>query len=94
MVWNRADYSLKVGMGKWGKERTRRTWVKTHIVAGTKTYMVTAVEATPTESADAKQFPGLVSDTAPNFIINEVSADKAYSDRRNLNAVDAVGGTA
>jgi transposase len=79
---------------KYGKERSRQTWVKTHIICGVKTHVVTSVEATPYESADNLQFPGLVSATAKTFNINEVSADKAYSDRRNLKAVQAEGGTA
>jgi hypothetical protein len=36
----------------------------------------------------------LVEKTAKTFTVNEVSADKAYSDRRCLKAVQAVGGTA
>ena len=39
------------------------------------------------------QLPGLVDATARNFGIREVSADKAYSSRRNLHAIDAVGAT-
>lgn len=79
---------------KWGKERTRQTWIKTHLMCGAKTHVVTSVEATPYESADNRQFPELVSRTAETFNINEVSADKAYSDRKALQAVQAVGGTA
>ena len=79
---------------KWGKERTRQTWVKTHLMCGVKTHVVTAVEATPFESADSKQFPGLVEQTADHFTINEVSADKAYLSKGNLRTVEAVGGTA
>lgn len=79
---------------KWGKKRSRQTWVKAHVMVGVKTQVVTSVEATPTESADAPQFPGLVQQTAKTFTINEVSADKAYSSRKNLRAVDVVGGTA
>ena len=79
---------------KWGKERSKQTWVKTHIMVGTKTHIVTAVEATPTESGDAAQFPGLVKKTAEDFTINEVSADKAYSSKRNLRTVEAAGGSA
>ena len=79
---------------KYGKNRTRQTWVKTHLMCGVKTHVVTSVEATPYESADNKQLPALVSRTARTFSVNEVSADKAYSDRRNLHAVQAVGGTA
>jgi len=79
---------------KYGKERSRQTWVKTHLICGVKTHVVTSVEATPYESADTVQFPGLVKTTAKTFSINEVSADKAYSDRRNLQTAQAVGGTA
>ena len=78
---------------KWGKQRSRQTWVKTHIMCGVKTHVVTAVEATPTESADSPQLPGLLERTAESFTINEVSADKAYSSKRNLHAVDAIGAT-
>jgi transposase len=77
---------------KWGKERSKQTWVKTHLMCGIKTHVVTSVEATSYESADTIQFPALVNQTAKTFSINEVSADKAYSDRRNLHAVQAVGG--
>lgn len=79
---------------RYGKERSRQTWVKTHLICGVNTHIVTGVEATPFESADNVQFPGLVANTAKTFNINEVSADKAYSDRTNLRAVQAVGGTA
>jgi len=79
---------------KWGKERKRQTWVKTHMMCGVKTHIVTSVEATAYESADNLQFPALVEKTAKTFTINEVSADKAYSGRKNLRAVQAVGGTA
>jgi len=79
---------------KWGKERSKQTWVKTHVMCGVKTHIVTSVEATPCESADNLQLPVLVERTAKTFTINEVSADKAYSDRRCLKAVQAVGGTA
>lgn len=72
---------------KWGKERTRQAWIKTHIMCGVKTHIVTSVEATPTESADTIQLPVLLEKTAENFNINEVSADKAYSSKKNLAAI-------
>jgi transposase len=78
---------------KYGKERSKQTWVKTHLICGVKTHIVTSVEATPNESADAVQFVPLVKATAKTFDINEVSADKAYSSKKNLNAVMAVNGT-
>jgi transposase len=79
---------------KWGKERSKQTWVKTHLMCGVKTHVVTSVEATPFESADAPQLPQLVNTTARTFAVQEVSADKAYSSRRNLHAVQAIGGKA
>jgi len=79
---------------KWGKERSKQAWVKVHLMCGVKTHVVTSVEATPYQSADTLQFPALVAQTAKTFDVKEVSADKAYCDRRNLHAVQAVGGTA
>ena len=79
---------------KWGKERTKQTWVKAHVMTGVKTNIVTAVEATATESADAPQLPDLLAATAQTFAVRELSADKAYSSKRNLRAVEAPGGTA
>jgi transposase len=75
---------------KYGKERPRQNWVKTHIMCGVNTHIVTSVEATPYESADAPQLPQLVNATAKTFSINEVSADKAYSSHANLHAIEAV----
>ncbi len=79
---------------KYGKERNKQTWIKTHLMCGVKTHVVTSVEATPYASADNPQLPNLVNQTAKTFTINEVSADKAYSGRRSLRTVQAVGGTA
>jgi transposase len=62
-------------------------------MCGVKTHVVTSVEVSPTETADAPQLPQLVNTTAQTFQINEVSADKAYSSRNNLHAVQAVNAT-
>ena len=75
---------------KWGKMRSEVKWIKTHVMCGVKTHIVTSVEVTPTETADAPQLPELVKTTAKTFAISEVSADKAYSSRRNLHAINAV----
>ncbi|MCJ7655769.1 MAG: transposase [Dehalococcoidia bacterium] len=75
---------------KWGKMRSEVKWIKTHLMCGVKTHIVTSIEATPTETADAPQLPELVKTTAKAFAINEISADKAYSSRRNLHAINAV----
>jgi len=78
---------------KWGKIRSEVKWVKSHMMCGVKTHVVTSVEVSPTETADAPQLPQLVNTTAKTFSINEVSADKAYSSRKNLHAIQAVNGT-
>lgn len=79
---------------KWGKMRSEARWIKAHLICGVNTHIITSAEVTPTESADAPFLTSLVEATARNFAINEVSGDKAYSSKRNLRAVEAVGGTA
>ena len=78
---------------KWGKERTKQAWVKTHLMCGVATNVVTAAMATTHESADTKQLPHLLERTAETFTIDEVSADKAYSSKRNLREIEAVDAT-
>lgn len=78
---------------KWGKMRSEAKWIKTHLMCGVKTHIVTSVEVTPTETADAPQLPQLVYTTAKNFNVNEVSADKAYSSKKNLHAIKTVNAT-
>lgn len=76
---------------KWGKERTKREWVKLHAMCGVTTNVVTAVEMTDYRGADALQFRPLLAATAEHFAIREVSADKAYSGKKNLQAVADLG---
>ena len=38
---------------KWGKMRSEAKWIKTHLMCGVKTHVVTSIEVTPTETADA-----------------------------------------
>ncbi len=76
---------------KYGKMKSEAKWVKAHLMCGVKTQIVTSIEVTPTETADAPQLPALVKATAQNFSIAEVSADKAYGSKRNLHAIDNVG---
>lgn len=83
---------------KWGrsegKEIREAKWVKCHVMCGVQTNIITAVEVTATESGDAPHFAPFVETTAKHFTVRDVSADKAYLSRKNLHAVDAVGGTA
>ena len=79
---------------KWGRYRRESKWVKLHVVCGVKTNIVTAVAITGPNFNDAPLLPGLVQSTASNFSVKEVSGDKAYLSKRNLHAVEAVGGKA
>lgn len=79
---------------KYGVERSKHTWIKTHLCVGVKTGIITAAQILDKDSADAPQFGPLVNATASNFAIGEVSADKAYLSHANLELVDSLGGTA
>ena len=81
---------------KWGAIRsqyvdlgdtTRRDWIKVHLMCGVTTNVVTAVKVTDNHAADCPQFEALVETTAQNFVMDEVSADKAYLSNKNLKAV-------
>jgi transposase len=76
---------------KFGKDRTERVWVKAHAMIGTKTNVITSVEITEGHAADSPYFIPLVNSTAQDFKMKEISADKAYSSRENLEAVVSVG---
>ena len=78
---------------KWGKVRSQAKFIKTHIMTGVTTNIITAIEATPEQSSDSRQFPYLVNETVKRFTMAEVSADKAYSGHDNLHAAVAVGAT-
>ena len=81
---------------KWGAVRsqyvdlgdtTKRDWIKVHLMCGVTTNVVTAVKITDNHAADCPQFEGLVNTTAQNFVMDEVSADKAYLSNNNLKTV-------
>lgn len=78
---------------RYGKRQDMRLWLKAHVICGVKTNIVTGVEVTEGTAGDSTQFRGLVTRTADNFRINEVSADMAYSSRDNLYLVEDTGGT-
>ncbi len=80
---------------KYGVERSGHDWVKTHLMTGVKTHVVTAVRIEGRDAGDSPQFVPLLKTTAESgFKIEEVSADKAYLSLENVNAVDSYGGTA
>jgi transposase len=75
---------------KLGLDRSKHDWVKAHIMTGVKTNVVTAVEIHDRYAADSPQVLPLLQTTARNFTIKEVSGDKAYSRRENVEAVCAL----
>ncbi len=77
---------------KYGRGMDVRIWLKAHFMCGVKTNIITSVEVTEGSGSDMKQFEPLVSKTADNFEIGEVSADKAYSSRNNHDLIEEVGG--
>jgi transposase len=78
---------------KYGKERTKQDWVKVHIMCGVKTNVVTAVEIQGQHAADTKILPALATATAQNFTMTEVSADKGYSSKSNVELIASLGAT-
>ncbi len=72
---------------KWGELKSKRSWVKAHVVTGVKTNVVTAVEVLDQHSGDSTKFKPLLQSTAERFTVNEVYADMAYSSESNLQAV-------
>ncbi len=63
---------------KYGKLYSQNKWLKAHITIGNKTNIVTSVEITDSFVHDSTQFMTLVNDTAKNFDVQKVMADKAY----------------
>jgi transposase len=72
---------------KYNRFTSEQQWVKTHLMCGVKTNVVTAVEIHDRDTGDCQQLPSLVDATAKNFKIAEVSADKGYSSRANHSAI-------
>jgi transposase len=75
---------------RYGHEQENHDWLKAHIVTGTKTNIITAVEISDRQANDGPFFDPLIKQTAENFTIKEVSADKAYSSRHNLRLVTSL----
>ena len=77
---------------KYGRETDNRMWVKVHLMCGVNTRIVSAVEVSGWAANDTTYFVPLLERTAAHFGIREISADKAYLSRKNLNALESLGG--
>lgn len=76
---------------KYGKIRSEQQWLKAHLMVGVKTNIVTSVEVTDGSANDSPYLPQLASDTAKQFQIDEISGDKGYISKRNLDAIVSLG---
>jgi transposase len=72
---------------KWGRERREATYIKAHLVCGTKTHVVTRATITDQDANDSPKFKRLINSTCTHFNVQEISADKAYLSHANLAAV-------
>lgn len=75
-----------------GRHRSRREWVKLHVMAGTRTNIITRAEVSEGSAADSPFFKELVLHTALHFDLSEVSADAAYLAADNQRLVLMAGG--
>lgn len=82
--------------GRWfdvrlGSNSDKRKFVKAHVTCGTRTNIISSVNITKGNFADSPEFEGLVMKTKQIYDIREVSADKAYSSKHNLEVVQSIG---
>lgn len=77
---------------KWGRNKKRAKFIKAHAMCGTFTHVVS--DLIVSEKGDATQFKPLLDATVARFDVDEVSADKAYSSRANLQAAHDAGAVA
>ncbi len=76
---------------KYGEEKSKRDWVKAHVMCGVTTNVVTSAEISGAHGADHNFFAPLFNETAKRFNVREVSADKAYSSYANMRVADNKG---
>jgi len=72
--------------------KRRQKWVRAHILVGTKTNIIVGAKITDDYDADSPEFRPLLTEAHENgFDIKEITADKAYSSRDNLEAAKKIG---
>lgn len=69
------------------KDSKKRKWRKCHAMCGVSTNIITSVDVSPAFMHDSLKFEGVVSSTARNFQMKEVSADKGYLAKKHYNLV-------
>lgn len=77
--------------GQWLKKRNVyndfRRFKKAHVISGVKTNIITFIVVTDGYVADTKILETLIRNTAENFEMDEVVADKGYISERNLQII-------
>ena len=76
---------------KHGKDINMRKWVKAHFISGVKTNIITSVKITTELDNDCPQLPELFEKTKEYFDMEQLSADKAYLSRFNLELIEDSG---
>jgi transposase len=81
---------------KWLNIRTQknsnlRQWMKCHIICGARTNIIASVKISEGHGADSPELIPLVKKAVKHFNPKEISADKAYLSRDNLQAISSVG---
>jgi transposase len=82
--WRRVKYDKYNRGTKW------KTFLKGHILIGTRTNVICSCEVTNAKKGDATMAPNLLQQANGNFNIKEVSADKAYSSYRILQIIKSI----
>ncbi len=73
------------------KATKKREWKKAHVISGARTNIITGVSITEANRNDSPELIPLIKKTARHFDMKEVSADKAYISRNNLQAIAQIG---
>jgi len=73
------------------KYARKRHWKKCHLSVGVRSNVITAVKITAGHGADCPEFLSLAAETRRYFDMEEISADKAYLSRDNLNGAAELG---
>ena len=77
---------------RWGKDGTKRLWIKAHIICGVNTNIIVNCEITDGLANDSPQLtPLLEGVNTERWDIKEVSCDRAYSSRNNLELINDMG---
>ncbi len=79
---------------KYGKEISSKRWPRSGISPSVKTHTITSVKITSEFDSDCPELAGLAKKTAENFDMDELSGDKAYLSRANLELIAGLGATA